>query len=724
MKNLIYRASPWITAITFAGTLLTSPVASSAAIATPLEPIEFTLSQSNTAKEIIKKLEKRHYINQTLTDNLSSRLLDEYLERLDGSKAFFLQSDLNEFEKYRLTLDDSLKKGNLAPGYEIFNRYQKRLIDRLENTIDSLEKVISSLDFKRSENLTLDRSELDWPKNKTQADDLWRKRIKNQVISFRLAKKEEKEILTLMRKRFTNQLNRIKQSNSEDAFQIYMNALTSLYDPHTNYLSPNNSENFNINMSLSLEGIGAVLQTEDEYTKVVRLVPAGPADKQGELEPSDRIVGVAEGEGDIVDVIGLRLDEVVKLIRGKKDSVVRLEVIPVAAKTDAETKIINITRNTVKLEEQSAQKKVLEILIDGELTKIGVIDIPAFYIDFDAQRNGDPNYTSTTRDVSKLLSELISEGVEGIIIDLRENGGGSLQEANQLTGLFIKSGPTVQIRHSSTQVYRDGKRVVSRYYQGPLAVLVNRLSASASEIFAGAIQDYHRGIVVGSQSFGKGTVQSLTALKQGQLKITESKFYRISGESTQHRGVIPDIIFPGLYDKEKVGESSLDNALAWDTINAVPHQYYFDIPSILPSLKKKHQTRIKNDPDFIFLAEQYALIEESRAIKTLPLNEIERKAFLDKEKQRRLAIENKRRTKKGLELLTSFDDEEDQVSGDKLAAHPSKDDDEDEKEEEAIDPLLNEAGQILVDAMAIYYPNRVAARESLKTQGKDTAENM
>lgn len=700
--NLIYRVPPLLAALVW---VFCSTV-NAANFATTLQPITSTKEQSNTAKEIIKKLSKRHYTNLDFSDEMSSRLLDEYLLSLDGNKMFFLQEDLKTFEKYRYTLDDSLKQGDLVPGYAIFNRYQHRLISRLEETIGALDNIVAALNFERAEKLVLDRSEKNWPANKNEADDLWRKRIKNQVVSLRIAKKPADEIVPLLRKRFTNQLNRIKQSNGEDAFQIYMNALTALYDPHTNYLSPSNSENFNINMSLSLEGIGAVLQSEDEYTKVVRLVPAGPADKQGELQPSDRIVAVAEGDGDFEDVIGLRLDEVVKLIRGKKGSVVRLEIIPVSAKTEAERKIIAITRNTVKLEEQSAQKKVLEVINNDVVTKIGIIDIPAFYIDFDAQRRGDPNYKSTTRDVARLLAELLEEGVEGIIIDLRENGGGSLLEANQLTGLFIESGPTVQIRHSNTQVYRDGKRITSRYYRGPLAVLVNRLSASASEIFAGAIQDYQRGIILGSQSFGKGTVQSLTSLRQGQLKMTESKFYRISGDSTQHRGVIPDIIFPGLYDKEKVGESSLDNALAWDRINAVPHRRYFDIESILPDLREKHQQRIKNDPDFIYLAEQYALQEKFRSIKELPLNEKERISFQDQEKQMRLAIENKRRIAKGLKPLDDVEDEtaEQDATGDEQQNKDSSD------EESTIDPLLTEAGYILVDAMPIYYPTGVAAR--------------
>lgn len=699
-------------------------------VAIPLQPLSAksfdgdiseimpTKEQSRAAIELIRKLDRRHYISLRINDNLSSRALDNYLSKLDSNKSFFLQADIDEFESYRLILDDTLKRGDLTPAYTIFNRYQRRLVDRFQLIVDTLPEQVAKMDFAKDEDITISREDASWPNNQAEADDIWRKRLKSQVIGLRIAKKPEEEIVPLLTKRYKNQLNRVKQSKSEDAFQIYMNSVASLYDPHTNYLSPATSENFNINMSLSLQGIGAVLQSEDEYTKVVRLVHAGPADKQGELQPSDRIVAVAQGDNEFEDVIGLRLDEVVKLIRGEKGTVVRLEVIPVSAKTDDEHQVIEIVRDTVKLEEQSAQKKVLEVMHNDQLSKLGIIDIPAFYIDFDAWRRGDPDYRSTTRDVKKLLAELIAEGVDGIIIDLRDNGGGSLQEADLLTGLFIDSGPTVQIRHANKQKQPYGKRKSAPYYDGPLAVLINRLSASASEIFAGAIQDYQRGIVVGGQSFGKGTVQSLSPLQHGQLKITESKFYRISGESTQHRGVIPDIVFPSVYDKEKVGESSLDNALAWDRINPIRHNIYHNIPAALPALRAKHDERIKSDPDFIYLNDQLALMEETRSITTLPLAEEKRRAFQAKEKQRALDIENKRRLAKGLEVLESFDEEEqndtaatdaeqsDSDKADKAADAAMGNSDEDE-EEESIDPMLTETGYILMDTVSMLYKNKI-----------------
>lgn len=671
----------------------------------PSKDVVFDTEHQKTAAEIVKKLKRRHYINLTFNDQLSSQVLDNYLEALDGSKSFFLQSDINEFEQYRNRIDDTMPKGDLTPGAFIFNRYQHRIIERLESLIANLPAMVKAMDFNREEELEIDRKQASWPANKAEADDIWRKRIKSRVIGMRIANEPEEEIVPQLIKRFENQLNRVKQSTAEDAFQIYMNSLASLYDPHTSYLSPTSSENFNINMSLTLEGIGAVLQTEDEYTKVVRLVHAGPAYLQGELQPSDRIVGVAQGNGEFQDVVGLRLEKVVQMIRGEKGTTVRLEVIPVSATTDEERKVIAIVRDQVKLEEQSAKKKVLELLHNNKLVKIGIIDVPTFYIDFEALRRGDTDYKSTTRDVRKLLDELLEEGVAGVIIDLRENGGGSLQEANQLTGLFIEQGPTVQIRHSNTQVWRDGKRQSSAYYNGPLAVLINRLSASASEIFAGAIQDYQRGIIVGTQSFGKGTVQSLTELNQGQLKVTESKFYRISGDSTQHRGVIPDIQFPEVYDKEKIGESSLDNALPWDRIDPVRHRRYFDLPAVMPAVREKHNHRTQSDPDFIFLQEQHDLMEENRSITSIPLNEKQRRELQSSEKARALAIENRRRVAKGLKPLTDFEESKEPLEDDVAGAVAE---DTDGQQEDSIDPMLTETGQILLDAMPAYHQQRYA----------------
>ena len=674
-------------------------------------------------KEMLQRLERGHYVKLEVDDSASSQLLDSYLADLDPNRQFFLKSDIDEFERYRERLDDELKKGRVDAGFTIFNRYRQRIVERLEKTIASLDKTVPSFDFSKDENILLDRSEQPWPKNQQEADEIWRKQLKNRVLGLKLAGKEDKDIVELLQKRFRNQVKRLEQLESEDAFQMYANAFASLYDPHTDYFSPRLSENFQINMSLKLEGIGAVLQMEDDYTKIVRLVPAGPADKQGQLQPADRIVGVAQGKkGEMQDVIGWRLDDVVDLIRGPSGSFVRLDVIPAIAHSDEERKEIVIERNEVKLEEQSAKGEIIEIKdADGETRKIGVINIPTFYLDFDAFRMGDPDFRSTTRDVHRILGELLVDGAEGIVIDLRDNGGGSLAEANGLVGLFIESGPTVQIRQSNSRVIREGKRRSSPYYTGPLAVLINRMSASASEIFAGAIQDYQRGIVIGTQSFGKGTVQSVNPLSHGQLKMTESKFYRISGDSTQNRGVIPDIAFPPLYDKEQIGESILDNAMAWDRIAEARHRYYYDLRSGLPALENKHASRIAKDPDFRFLTEQLAAIDKYRDRKELSLNMAVRKKEREEQKALQLAMENRRRVAKGEEPLEVLegDGEEGLEIPDDLVVSPKMDssqdsdtvaDKDDKEKKEKVDPLLNEAGHILVDAMPYFQPEQLAGR--------------
>jgi carboxyl-terminal processing protease len=675
--------------------------------------LEYTEAQRDTIVEMVDQLQDRHYAKLPYDDELSSQHLDNYIDSLDGGKMFFTVDDLAEFEQYRTVMDDQLRQGKLDAGFVIFNRYHQRLQDRLSTLVETLPEAVAAMDFTTDESFPLDIDERQWAKDQAELDDRWRKQLKNQVLSLKLADKDEDEIVPTLVKRYNRQLKSVKQYNSQDVFQIYANALTELYDPHTNYLSPRSTENFNINMSLSLEGIGAVLQMDDEFTKVSSLVAKGPADKEGQLHPSDRIVAVGQGvDGPLEDIIGWRLDEVVELIRGPKDTTVRLEVIPAKSKSTDERRIITIVRNKVKLEEQSAQKKVLEIPDGDQTIKVGVIDIPAFYIDFDAMRRGEKDYKSTTRDVKNLLQELEAEGVDGVIIDLRNNGGGSLQEANELTGLFIEYGPTVQIRHSSRRVWRDGKRLKSPYYEGPLVVLVNRLSASASEIFAGAMQDYERAIIVGDSSFGKGTVQTLVPLTEGQLKITESKFYRISGESTQHRGVVPDIAFPSMYDTSEIGESALDHALNWDHISPVRHINYGNLASILPSIQAQFQERSAHNPDFIFLEDQIELAQETRDIKALPLNEKARIALRDAQEEKALNIENKRRKAEGKELLTSLEhDDEETDDADQQASIDEEAALQEEEEDITDDVLLMEAGHVLVDALLIK-ERRFAARNN------------
>lgn len=678
--------------------------------------IEYTAAQEETAAELVEQLEQRHYAKLEYTDELSSQHLDNYLDSLDGGRLFFTAAEVASFDRYRYEMDDTLPKGDLDAAFEIFNSFHQKMIARLEGLVEQLPTMVDAMRFDVDERYQLDPDTIDWAKDDAELDERWRLHIKNQVLNLRLADKPADDIVETLERRYKNQLTRVSQYNAQDAFQIYANALTELYDPHTNYLSPRRSENFNINMRLSLEGIGAVLALEDEYTRVSRIVPSGPADKQGELKPSDRIVAVAQGtDGEFVDVIGWRLDEVVNLIRGPKDSVVRLQVLPAKAGADAERHSIQIVRNKVRLEEQSAQKRILELpRADGETLRVGVIDIPTFYIDFEAMRRGDENYKSTTRDVRRLLAELEEENVAGIIIDLRNNGGGSLQEANELTGLFIEYGPTVQIRHSSRRVWRDGKRLRSTYYDGPLMVMINRLSASASEIFAGAIQDYDRGLVVGDRSYGKGTVQTMVPLTEGQLKITESKFYRISGDSTQHRGVVPDITFPSLYDTAEIGESALDHALDWDQINPVRHRRYSNVDTLVPQLAAFFEERSAMNPEFLYLQEQLEVAAENRSVQSVSLNEAVRRAEREAREARALEIENRRRAALGEDPIASLDelneeealteDDEDAVDADSTEAVAASDEAAEiilAAELAKEDVLLSEAGSILVDTLML-----------------------
>jgi len=681
----------------------------------PLEALKPSIRQIRTAEEILLKLQRRHYTQRQFDDELSSALFDNYLKRLDPSKSYFSQQDINEFEVYRLVLDDGIRRGNLNPSFIIFNRYREKLLAHLDTLIAELPERIAALDFTLDESLLLESDDQAWAADNNELADRARKSLKNTTLGLMLADKNEADIIETLEKRYTNQRQRVKQLNAEDAFQIYINSLTGLYDPHTNYLSPRTSENFSINMRLSLEGIGAVLRSDTEYTIVERLITAGPADKQGELQPADKIISVAQGaNGERVDVIGWRLDEVVGLIRGKKGTTVTLEVLSEVSVNPDESKFIQIVRNTVKLEEQAAQQSVLEIFHNEEVHKIGVISIPTFYIDFEGSRNGDVDYKSTTRDVRKLLAELEEENVEGIVIDLRGNGGGSLQEVNQLTGLFVERGAVVQIRSPSGRVARQSNYPNPNYYKKPIAVLIDRLSASASEIFAGAIQDYERGLIIGSQSFGKGTVQQLADLSHGSLKLTEAKFYRISGGSTQHKGVIPDIVLPSLYDSQEIGEDTLDFALNWDTVEPIRHRNYGNYSTLVDKLNTQHKARIVDDPDYIYLTEQIALNNKYADMTKLSLNEAERRAIIDTDTEARNAIENAHRVAKGLpikELNTEDNSKASPTDADTQVTVIDSNENLDEAEvvetedEKESDPrtdfLLTETSHILLDAIQL-----------------------
>ncbi|MFT5718301.1 MAG: carboxyl-terminal processing protease [Oleiphilaceae bacterium] len=654
-------------------------------------PLEPTRDQREASIHIARSLLLNHYRKQDIDKELSEKAYNFYLDSLDSQHLYLLQSDIDAFEPYRFRLHNALKTGQLEPGFRIFNRYQERVIARLRQQIKDLKKGFKDVNFKAEEYILTDRSETSLPKNAAELDDVWRRRIKSAVLSLILDDKSEEEAQETLIKRYENQLKRTLQSRSEDAFQIYMNAFTSVYDPHTTYFSPRTSENFNINMSLSLEGIGAVLQSDNEFTKVVRLVPGGPAQMQGQLSTADRIVGVAQGDKEMVNVIGWRLDEVVQLIRGDKHSLVRLEVIPTESKLDTETEIIPIIRDKVKLEDQAASSSKVIIERDGKSHTIGVIDLPTFYADFQAMQQGDPNYKSTTRDVLSLLKELQAENtIDGLVIDLRGNGGGSLDEANRLTGLFINEGPTVQVRSANDRVEVLVDPDPELVYNGPLVVLVDRLSASASEIFAGAIQDYGRGIIMGSQTFGKGTVQSVRPLNHGQLKITQAKFYRISGASTQHKGVVPDILMPALIDKSKVGEDSYDHALKWDSIKSAKFQNLNFVAGLSEALNKQHMKRIVLQPEYNILLEEIALLESQRAKDRVTLNKNKRELENSTFDNAQLTIINKRRD---LETLTRFKSIDDWTEYLKEQAGKT----EEEKDKDKADFVIKESAEVLLD---------------------------
>lgn len=636
--------------------------------------------------EIIRNLKRNHFRKIPIDDTLSNRVFKRYLDEIDPLRIYFLSADIKEFEPLRNTLDDALIQGDVTPAFKIYNRYQSRLAQRLVFLINRIEGGPKNLNLEQDEFIETDRKNAPWPSSRAELEDLWLKALKNEVVNMRLDGKTASEITDTLSKRYKNQLKKVSQTMSEDVFQAFMEALTTSYDPHTQYFSPRSSENFNINMSLSLEGIGAMLSMDNEYTKVVHLIPAGPADKSGQLKPNDRIIGVGQGtEGEIVDVIGWRLDDVVDLIRGPKDTVVRLKIMPAHSADEHQTKVIRLIRSTVQLEEQAASKDMIEIARGGHTYRIGIIDIPTFYLDIRAMNAGSDDYKSTTRDVRHILNQLASQKVDGIVIDLRDNGGGSLQEANTLTGLFIKRGPTVQIRYTEggTDVLSDSDSRIS--YAGPLAVCINRLSASASEIFAGAIQDYGRGIIIGENSFGKGTVQTLVSLSRGQLKITTAKFYRISGESTQNRGVMPDILYPSLYDKNTIGESTLEEALPWDSIRHIPHFTFMDLIPFEQQLRTMHNARIEHDPEYVYTLGMINYLKEAREKTRLSLKLSTRLQEKKRSEKRRLDLENSLRKLEGLKPLTNLE----QLQEDK--------EDTQQKKPAKDDSILIESSNILVD---------------------------
>lgn len=573
--------------------------------------LEPSIDQRYATNLATKFLTNWHYKDTRLDDELSSEIFDGYLELLDPNRVYFLAPDIEAFERYRSGLDDALRHSDLLPAYEIFNIYVERVRQRVNY---SRLQVKQPFDFTIDEYYPYDREDANWAQTTEELDELWRLRVKNDYLRLKLTDKEEAAIVETLSERYDNLERRINELNTEDVFQFFMNAFAQSIEPHTAYLSPRTSANFEISMKLSLEGIGALLGRESEYTTISRVVAGGPAAQDGRLKAGDRITAVGQGrEGKMVDVIGWRVDDVVDLIRGPKDTVVRLEVLPEDVSISGPTSVIDIVRNEVKLEEQAAKSEIIELPVEGsdnEVVKIGVINLPVFYLDFNGRATNKPDYRSSTRDVRKLIAELEEQGVQGIVVDLRNNGGGSLLEATTLTGLFIDMGPVVQVRNSSGRISLEEDVEPGMAWEGPLAVLVNRYSASASEIFAAAIQDYGRGLVVGEPTFGKGTVQSLLDLDDyapsdtpgmGQLKITMAQFFRVNGGSTQNRGVVPDIRFPSAGDPDDYGERAYDNALPWTSIDSARFDPSGDLSHMVAVADDRYQGRIGDNQEFSWL---------------------------------------------------------------------------------------------------------------------------
>ena len=646
-----------------------------------------------------------HYKRTRLDDELSSQVFDNYLKLLDPNKVYFLASDVESFERYRNNLDDALRHSDLLSAYEIFNVYTDRVQSRVNY---ARERVKQPFDFTIDEYYQYDREDEPWITTTEELDELWRKRVKNDYLRLKLTDKEADAIVETLTERYDNLERRIQELNNEDVFQFFMNAFAASIEPHTAYLSPRTSENFEISMKLSLEGIGALLGRENEYTSISRVVPGGPADKDGRLKAGDRITAVGQGnDGKMVDVIGWRIDDVVDLIRGPKDTVVRLEVLSEDEPVSAPTHLIDIVRNEVKLEEQAAKSEIIEVPLEEgseEVMKIGVIDLPVFYLDFNGRAQNKPDYRSSTRDVRRLIGELEEEGVAGIVIDLRNNGGGSLLEATTLTGLFIDKGPVVQVRNSSGRISIEEDVESGMAWEGPLAVLVNRYSASASEIFAAAIQDYGRGVVIGETTFGKGTVQSLLDLDDygpsdkpgmGQLKITMAQFFRVNGGSTQNKGVVPDISFPSAGNPEDYGERSLDNALPWTKIDPARYESSGDLSQMVAVADSRYQSRILDNQEFDWLRNDIEEYNEHADEKRVSLLESVGREKMKEREARKAERKAQREAGPLLEEdsllvdadpeLGDFSEEEDEVA------------ESDEDKDEGPDLLLREAARIVAD---------------------------
>jgi carboxyl-terminal processing protease len=638
--------------------VLSASFASLAAVE-PLPPLQIQPKHPPISSNVAKLIEELHYSLPRLDNSLSSAILDRYLDTLDGNRMYFTASDIASFNRLRYELDDRTRTGDLQPVFDIFNLFRRRAGERVDTAI---ELLATEPDYTLDESFQWDRSELPWPASETELDEVWRKNVKSDGLRLMLTGKTWPEASQLLKDRYERSYRRITQLTTDDVFETYMNAVAHNMDPHSSYLSPRQSEEYRIQMSLSYDGIGASLQLEDDYVKVMNIIPGGPAQIDGQLKPEDRITAVGEEGSEPVDVIGWRLDDVVQKIRGPGGTRVRLQILPAGAAPGSPEKIIELVRDKIKLEEQAAKKSTVEVPFDGRNYRIGVITVPSFYQDFAARSRGDDDYTSTSRDVSRLIDEFKAEGIDGLVMDLRQNGGGHLSEATELSGLFIERGPIVQLRETRGTIQQLDDPSATAVYSGPLGVLVDRFSASASEIFAAAIQDYDRGVIIGQQTFGKGSVQNLFPLDRlmrgsdnGQLTLTIGKYYRVTGESTQHRGVIPDVELPSMVDPETVGESTRDTALPWDRIQPTRFRANATIASLIGDLRAHQQARASNDPDFGYLLSDIAAFKEVNAQKSVSLNLDARVAENKRLEEGRLTRENARRMALGLEPLTSIE---------------------------------------------------------------------
>lgn len=672
--------------------------------------------QAKITKLIKYLIDKSAFIKVPLDDEFSEKVMNKFINDFDPSKSFFLQQDINQFEAIKYQFDDYIKQGIMEPVYAIFKVFRKRVDQRIEYALQRLDQPF---DFTLDEQFLLDTKQTTWAKDEQALNDYWRKRIKNDIISVRFARKVDVDadsndldsINETLKKRYTHIARRTRQFTADNVFQSFINAYVVTIEPHASYYSPQGAENFKINMRLSLEGIGAVLQTEDEYTLVRRTILGGPADIAGQLKAGDRIIGVGQEGGDIVDVIGWRLDDIVDLIRGPKGSMVKLDILPSEYGLEGKPETIVIVRDKIKLEDQAAKKRVFKVETEHAESTIGVIDLPSFYRDFDGKNVNDPNYRSTTKDVRKLLVELKDENIDGLILDLRGNLGGALTEAIALTGLFIEKGPVVQVQNFNGIVQIDQDPNPDIVYDGPLVIMVDRYSASASEILAGAIQDYKRGLIVGEPTFGKGTVQNLVGLNRfvesdedlGQLKMTIAQFFRINGDSTQHRGVVPDIVWHTAERDEDSGERAYKNAIPWRHINEAPFAPFQDSldAEVLNEILSQHASRVKVDPEFEYILAVNRINKSNRDRKFIMLNEDKRRENREQLDSERLALENKKRvaldqsTFETVELLDAHfkalkESQNENANSENFIA-------------EDVDALLAESGKILTDF--VYYVN-------------------